>query len=104
MRIRFYVLENDEYSMYEGLKRVLFGMKTIVKRELKEAYMKTIREKYDKVGKDNVFMREELRDIVDELECVMKLLYSVKRMIRGIVGRTSSTYSQTFNEYDVLLA
>lgn len=31
-------------------------------------------------------------------------LYTVKRMIRGIGDETTSTYSQTFNVYDVSLA
>lgn len=67
IRVRFCVLENDKCNMYDGLKRILFGMKTIVKNELKEIYMKVIREKYDMVGKDYVLMREELRDIVEEV-------------------------------------
>ncbi|VBB29378.1 unnamed protein product, partial [Acanthocheilonema viteae] len=67
MRVRFFIMENDECNMCEKLKCILFGMKTIVKNDLKEAYMKAIREKYDKVGKDHVSLREELRDIVEEV-------------------------------------
>ena len=32
------------------------------------------------------------------------MLYSVKRMIRGIGDEMFSTYSQTFNGYDVAVA
>ncbi|KAM3720799.1 Ras GTPase-activating-like protein [Dirofilaria immitis] len=66
IRIRFYVFENDECKTYEGLKYVVFGMRMIVvKRELIEAYMKAIREKYDEIGTDNVLIVDELCDIVE---------------------------------------